>query len=79
MKQAGVYLVALGLAVAGIFTCGGCATFGPPPACNPVARQCNEADYPPLTEMLPPWPFPRLLMPIEYADAFANAERKKTP
>ncbi len=58
----------------------GCATTrGPFDACNPVMTHCNEADLPPLTAMLPPWPFPSLLMPIEYADAFANAERKKQP
>jgi hypothetical protein len=37
-----------------------CGTAAPPPACNPVMVQCNPADYPPLTAMLPPWPFPRL-------------------
>lgn len=56
----------------------GCATApGPFTTCNPVMHRCNDADLPPLTEQLPAWPFPRLLMPIEYADAFQHAERTK--
>jgi hypothetical protein len=47
---------------------GGCATTGRPSACNPVMERCNEADYPPLTAMLPPWPFPRLLVPLPEGD-----------
>lgn len=43
----------------------GCATTGKPPPCNPVMAQCNPADLPPLTEQLPPWPFPKLIQPLK--------------
>jgi hypothetical protein len=54
--------------VAFVLLFGGCATTGRPPACNPIMERCNEADYPPLTAMLPPWPFPRLLVPLPEGD-----------
>lgn len=36
-----------------------------------VIDACSVDDYPPL--MLAPWPFPRLLVPIEVAEAMAAA------
>ncbi len=51
----------------------GCATAAPPleswDRCNTgrVIDACSVDDYPPL--MLAPWPFPRLLVPIEQAEA----------
>lgn len=57
--------VALGLTlfkIAALFgvAIASCATTDKPAAnCNPVMVQCNPGDYPPLTAMLPKWPFPR--------------------
>ena len=71
----GIAAIVLAAALAG-----GCATTpGAFTSCNPVMRRCNDADYPPLTAQLPAWPFTRLLMPIEYADAFQHAERIHRP
>lgn len=75
MKQAGVYLVVLGLAVAGIFTCGGCATgdVAHPVSMgcvDPLAADCDDPSaYPSLRAMLPTappgmTPPPKLFVPI---------------
>lgn len=52
--------------LAGAAAAGCYATTGPaaPAGCNPIMEQCNEADLPPLTAQLPPWPFPRLMQPL---------------
>jgi hypothetical protein len=46
----------------------GCATAGPGPSMgclDPLAKDCDDPTaYPPLTAQLPPWPFPRLLVPL---------------
>lgn len=53
----------------------GCATTSPTPArCNPVMEQCNPADHPPLAKLLPPWPFPSLLKPIDQEAADKGPE-----
>ena len=56
-------VVTLALLVSGCF-----ATTKPPPSmgCTDVlADGCDDPTaYPPLTLMLPPWPFPKLLVPI---------------
>lgn len=44
-----------------------------------VIDACNVADYPPLTAMLPPWPFSGLLVPIEAAEAMAAPKPVETP
>jgi hypothetical protein len=49
-----------------------CATTGRPPSMgclDPLAADCDDPSaYPPLTAMLPPWPFPRLLVPLPEGD-----------
>jgi hypothetical protein len=53
---------------------GGCASLGtdkpPSMGCvDPLAADCDDPSaYPPLTAQLPPWPFPRLLVPIPEGD-----------
>lgn len=63
-ESAGWFLVTLAI-VALLVVAGwgalGCATTGPFSKCNPVMERCNEADLPPLTAQLPPWPFPRFI------------------
>ena len=69
-RQAGVgakdaaRAVAVFLVVFGMLFLHGCAATGPYARCNPVMVQCNPADYPPITEMLPKSPFPELLQPL---------------
>lgn len=60
-------VVALALTLFVFVAGAGCsATTGTAPRsrCNPVMEQCNPADHPPLTKLLPPWPFPSLMRPL---------------
>ena len=61
--------VVVGLVLAAfVLLAGGCATTGRGPSMgclDPLASDCDDPTaVAPLTAMLPPWPFPRLMQPL---------------
>lgn len=74
MKVLSISLAVAAL-VAFVLLFGGCATTAPAGrhvsmGCeDPLAKDCDDPTaYPPVTLLLPPWPFPKLLVPIPEGD-----------
>lgn len=61
-------------ALIAVLAAAGCATLGPGPGpsmgcLDPLDKACDDPSaYSPLVAQLPPWPFPKLLVPLSEGD-----------